>query len=88
MFERPRDDGVHHGGVEAETESALHLHLRRLEQADPDGLAPLLHHRHPQLLHHQEDRPVKPVSIKNHIEVSILIYSMLNGLMTMRLLHN
>ena len=49
--------------------AAVHVHLRRLEQADPDRPVALLHHRHPQLLHHQEDHPVKQVQVQDHLQV-------------------
>lgn len=75
LFERSRDDGILHGGVQDAAEPALHVPLRRMEQVDPHRLASLLYHCHPQLLHHQKDCPVEPVSIKDHIKVSIHYYS-------------
>ena len=49
---------------------AVHVHLRGLEQAHPYRPLALLHHRHPQLLHHQEDHPVQQVQVQDHIKVS------------------
>jgi hypothetical protein len=53
---------------------AVHLDLRGLEQADPDRPAALLHHRHPQLVHRQEDHPVEPIQIQDHLQVRFRVF--------------